>query len=68
MEPGQGFNGLKRGDLIFWPGHVGVMTDGGTFLHANGHHMATVAEPFERAAKRIEHQYAPLTGIYRAPV
>ncbi len=58
---------LERGDLVFWPGHVGVMTDGETFLHSNGFHMATVAEPFARAAKRIEHHSAPLTGIYRRP-
>ncbi|MEQ8434101.1 MAG: NlpC/P60 family protein [Oceanicaulis sp.] len=66
IEPGPDWSGLERGDLIFWPGHVGVMTDTATLLHANGHHMMTVAEPLARAAKRIEHQYAPMTGIYRA--
>lgn len=66
VEPGEDFSGLQRGDLVFWPGHVGVMTDAETLLHANGHHMATVAEPLARAAKRIAHQYAPMTGIYRA--
>ena len=54
VEPAEDFSGLQRGDLIFWPGHVGVMSDAETLLHANGHHMATVAEPLARAAKRIE--------------
>lgn len=66
ITPGDGFSGLERGDLVFWPGHVGVMTDAETLLHANGHHLATVAEPLAPAAKRIAHQYAPMTGIYRA--
>lgn len=47
---------LKRGDLIFWKGHVGVMIDGVMLLHANGHHMSTVVEPLVEAAQRIERQ------------
>lgn len=61
----QAFPELKRGDLVFWPGHVGVMTDAETLLHSNGFHMAVAAEPLARAAKRIEHHFAPMTGIYR---
>lgn len=44
---------LRRGDLVFWQGHVGWMTDAGTLLHANAHHMAVVAEPLAGAAARI---------------
>ena len=44
---------LQRGDLIFWKGHVGVMRDGKTLLHANGHHMAVVSEPLAAARARI---------------
>ena len=44
---------LMRGDLVFWKGHVGVMTDGATLLHANAHHMAVVAEPLDTATGRI---------------
>ncbi len=47
------FDGLTRGDLVFWPGHVGVMIDAVMLLHANGHHMATVIEPLSLAARRI---------------
>ncbi len=45
--------GLHRGDLVFWAGHVGVMIDGMMLLHANGHHMSTVIEPLSQAARRI---------------
>lgn len=41
-----------RGDLAFWDGHVGVMLDGETLLHANAFHMAVVAEPLSVAAAR----------------
>lgn len=51
-----GDDALKRGDLIFWKGHVGVMIDGVMLLHANGHHMSTVVEPLIEAAQRIERQ------------
>jgi cell wall-associated NlpC family hydrolase len=60
-------SGLQRGDLVFWPGHVGVMTDTVNLLHANAHHMMTVIEPLSVAARRIEHNHAPIRAIYRAP-
>jgi hypothetical protein len=44
---------LKRGDLVFWKGHVGVMRDAATLLHANGWHMKVASEPFELARARI---------------
>ncbi len=45
---------LKRGDLVFWKGHVGIMTSPATLLHANAHHMAVATEPYETARARIE--------------
>jgi hypothetical protein len=45
---------LLRGDLVFWRGHVAVMLDPVRIVHANGHHMATVIEPLDAAAARIE--------------
>jgi hypothetical protein len=58
--------GLKRGDLIFWRGHVGVMIDSVRLLHANGHHMATRIEPLATAATRIEATPSgPITSIRR---
>ena len=44
---------LARGDLIFWKGHVGIMRDPITLLHANGWHMKTVSEPLAEARNRI---------------
>ena len=45
--------GLRRGDLVFWPGHVAIMIDGQTMIHASGHQMAVVIEPLADALARI---------------
>jgi cell wall-associated NlpC family hydrolase len=45
---------LRRGDLVFWDGHVGIMTSGKDFLHANAFHMTVEAEPFAEAKRRIK--------------
>lgn len=44
---------LQRNDLVFWEGHVGMMLDTDTLLHANAHHMAVAAEPLGAAIARI---------------
>ncbi|MEM6490028.1 MAG: C40 family peptidase [Pseudomonadota bacterium] len=44
----------RRGDLVFWRGHVGVMVDTAHLLHANAFHMSTVMEPLVKVARRIE--------------
>ena len=44
---------LRRGDLIFWKGHVGVMRDARTLLHANGWHMKVASEPLAEARSRV---------------
>ncbi len=44
---------LMRGDLLFWKGHVGIMRDAETLLHASGWHMAVVSEPLTQARARI---------------
>jgi hypothetical protein len=45
--------GLRRGDLVFWRGHVGIMRDETTLLHANAHHMLVASEPLRLARDRI---------------
>jgi cell wall-associated NlpC family hydrolase len=61
-----GLEGLRRGDAVFWKGHVGLMRDGATLLHANGHHMKTVSEPLAEAAARIlAKSFGPITSIRR---
>lgn len=44
----------RRGDLVFWKGHVAIHLDRDTILHANAHHMATAVEPLAEAIARIE--------------
>jgi hypothetical protein len=44
---------LRRGDLVAWPGHIGMMMDARRLLHANAHHMAVAIEPLARAVARI---------------
>jgi cell wall-associated NlpC family hydrolase len=56
---------LRRGDLVFWKGHVGIMTDGENLLHANGHHMLTVVEPLCEPVRRIAAHGGPVTAIRR---
>ena len=36
-----------------WKGHVGIMRDAATLLHANAHHMAVASEPLASATARI---------------
>ncbi len=47
------FAGLRRGDLVFWRGHVGIMRDETTLLHANAYHMLVASEPLRIARDRI---------------
>jgi len=47
-------SGLKRGDLIFWKGHVGIMTSAKKMIHANAFHMAVETEYLKDAASRIK--------------
>lgn len=46
-------HGLQRGDLVFWPGHVGVLVDAERLLHANAYAMATAIEPLADVETRI---------------
>lgn len=44
---------LQRGDLVFWPGHVAIVRDAATLVHANAFHMAVAREPIGEALARI---------------
>ncbi|PXA90321.1 hydrolase Nlp/P60 [Caulobacter sp. D4A] len=44
----------RRGDLVFWKGHVAILLDPDTIVHANAHHMAVAVEPLAQAVARIE--------------
>jgi len=56
---------LRRGDLVFWKGHMGVMLDETRLLHANAFHMAVTIEPLAEAVARIEKIAGPVTSIKR---
>lgn len=57
--------GLRRGDLVFWRGHVGIMTDAVHMLHANAFHMRVVAEPLADAVARIKATGSDIVGVRR---
>jgi cell wall-associated NlpC family hydrolase len=44
---------LRRGDLVFWKGHVAIVRDPDTLVHANAFHMAVAIEPIAEAVRRI---------------
>jgi len=45
---------LKRGCVIFWKGHVGIMVDRFNCIHANAYHMKTVTEPLIDIINRMD--------------
>jgi len=56
---------LRRGDLMFWKGHVAIVRDRETLIHANAHHMAVTIEPIATAVERIAANGFPLTSVRR---
>jgi cell wall-associated NlpC family hydrolase len=56
---------LRRGDLIFWKGHVAMVRDRASLLHANAFHMAVAIEPIAEAVVRIRHAGSEITSIRR---
>lgn len=65
LETGGDYSGLRRGDLVFWKGHVGIMVDGARMLHANGSTMNVALEPLDAAIARIEPHYGLPTSVRR---
>jgi cell wall-associated NlpC family hydrolase len=45
---------LNRGSIIFWDGHVGVMTDKKNLIHSNAFHMKTLIEPLKKVNARAK--------------
>ena len=56
---------LERGDLIFWKGHVAIVRDADSIVHANAHHMATVIESTREAIARIKAAGSEIVAIKR---
>jgi cell wall-associated NlpC family hydrolase len=59
--------GLTRGDLVFWKGHVGIMIDGVLMVHANAYHMLVAVEPLPEAAQRISKTGSRIIAVKRLP-
>lgn len=58
--------GLQRGDLVFWKGHVGILTDPETLLHATAYTMTVHSEPLRTARDRIQAKsFGAITSIRR---
>jgi cell wall-associated NlpC family hydrolase len=50
-------NSIKRGTLIFWDGHVGIMINKNILLHANSFKMNVCIEPLNKVIYRIKKNY-----------
>jgi cell wall-associated NlpC family hydrolase len=56
---------FKRGDLVFWKGHVAIVRDEATLLHANAFHMEVALEPIAEAVARIRVAGSDVTSVRR---
>jgi cell wall-associated NlpC family hydrolase len=64
LDPRETAN-LKRGDLVFWKGHVAIVRDAKSIVHANAHHMTTAIEPTREAIARIKASGSDVTAVKR---
>jgi hypothetical protein len=65
IEPTADLSNLTRGDLIFWVGHVAIVRDSVTLIHANAYHMAVAIEPIAEAVSRIHTAGSKISSIRR---
>ena len=56
---------LHRGDLLFWQGHVAIVRDQTTLVHANAFHMAVAIEPIREAVARIRAAGSEVASVRR---
>ena len=56
---------LRRGDLICWKGHIGILSGADRLLHANAFHMAVAEEPLAEAVARIRQSGLEVTAVRR---
>lgn len=65
IDPETATSDLQRGDLLFWNGHVAIVRNAATIIHANAFHMQTAIESTAEAIARIAAAGSPLTSIAR---
>jgi cell wall-associated NlpC family hydrolase len=56
---------VRRGDLMFWEGHVAIVRDSASLVHANAFHMAVAVEPITEALARARATGSELTSLRR---
>jgi hypothetical protein len=59
---------LRRGDLIFWAGHVAIARDCDSIVHANAFHMSVVIEPANEAIARIRNFGSEIASVRRLQI
>jgi hypothetical protein len=55
----------RRGDLVFWSGHVAIVRDSLSLLHANAFHMSVAIEAIAEAVSRIRGSGSEITRVRR---
>jgi len=68
VRPAPDFTNLQRGDLMFWKGHVAIVANSTTIVHANAFQMAVAIEPLAGAVARIRAAGSELTGVKRIAI
>jgi len=58
----------RRGDLVFWSGHVAIVRDRSSLLHANAFHMSVAIEPIVEAVSRIRHSGSEISSARRIEI
>ncbi|MBV0891201.1 C40 family peptidase [Paracoccus sp. Z118] len=60
---------IRRGDLLFWPGHVAMALDARTMVHATAWTMSVITEDIAAATARIDASGdGPFRGARRPPL
>ena len=58
--------GLRRGDIVYFPGHVGLMVDDKNILHANATHMMTTINALDDVIDTLSKKFkSPITSVKR---
>ena len=65
LDLDQSLPALRRGDLVFWKSHAGIMRDAEILLHANAHHMAVASEQVAQTVARLDKAGLPVSAIKR---
>jgi len=56
---------LRRGDLVYWKGHVAIVLDRARIIHANAYHLAVEVEPLQDAISRLTPSYGAISSVRR---